>query len=294
MLLESHRVVREISFHLPRQSRLAVPTREYREESLKMGSRISSGASRSRQGTRTKSKNIPDPAMLTDAEKLQKALLNSISHNLRTPLASIIGALSTLQQDQGVGRIDESTRRELIDTAQAEAERLNRLVGNLLDISRLDAGAVRVRNDPCDVQDVIGAALEQLAGTVRNRSIQVSVPSDLPFIRMDFVLIVQVLVNLLDNAQKYSRSEAPIAVDARLSNDLLEISVSDEGDGIPEQELTNVFEKFNRAGRTSETGGIGLGLSICKGLVEAHHGRIWAQRRNPNGAIVTFALPFHE
>jgi two-component system sensor histidine kinase KdpD len=235
-----------------------------------------------------------EATMPADVEKLQKALLNSISHNLRTPLASIIGALSTLQQDHGATRMDDATRRELIDTAQAEAERLNRLVGNLLDISRLDSGAVRVRNDPCDVQDVIGAALEQLAGTVRNRSIRVSIPSDLPFIRMDFVLIVQVLVNLLDNAQKYSRSELPIEVEVRLASDVLEISVSDEGDGIPEQELTNVFEKFNRAGRTSETGGIGLGLSICKGLVEAHHGRIWAQRRNPNGTIVTFALPFYE
>ncbi|MFL6353477.1 MAG: sensor histidine kinase [Bryobacteraceae bacterium] len=260
-----------------------------------MGSRISSGASRTRQGVRRGSKrNAQNPATPAEAEKLQKALLNSISHNLRTPLASIIGALSTLQQDQESARIDDATRRELIDTAQAEAERLNRLVGNLLDISRLDSGAVRVRNDPCDVQDVIGAALEQLAGTVRNRSIQVSVPSELPFIRMDFVLIVQVLVNLLDNAQKYSRAAAPIEVEARLLNDVLEVSVSDRGDGIPEQELTNVFEKFNRAGRTSETGGIGLGLSICKGLVEAHRGRIWAQRRHPNGTIVTFALPGHE
>ncbi len=182
-------------------------------------------------------------------------------------------------------------RRELVDTAQAEAERLNRLLGNLLDMSRLDAGAVRVRMDLSDVQDVIGAALEQLGGTLRSRSIEVRVPPDLPFIRMDFVLIVQVLVNLLDNAQKYSRPETPISVEARLSPEALEISVSDSGDGIPEQELTNVFEKFNRAGRTSETGGIGLGLSICKGLVEAHHGRIWAQRRDPLGTVVTFALP---
>ncbi len=151
--------------------------------------------------------------------------MNSISHNLRTPLASIIGALSTLQQDRHASRLDEATRRELIDTAQAEAERLNRLVRNLLDISRLDAGAVRVRNDPCDVQDVIGAALEQLAGTVHNRSIHVSVPSDLPFVRMDFVLIVQVLVNLLDNAQKYSRPETPIEIQAQLSAEALEISV---------------------------------------------------------------------
>ncbi len=251
-----------------------------------MGSKISSAASRTRQSPET-------PRLPTETENLQKALLNSISHNLRTPLASIIGALSTLQQDRNAGRLDDATRRELIDTAQAEAQRLNRLVGNLLDISRLDAGAVRVRNDPCDVQDVIGAALEQLAGTVHDRSIHVGIPPDLPFIRMDFVLIVQVLVNLVDNAQKYSRPETPIRIQAQLAGEALQISVADDGDGIPEQELTNIFKKFNRAGRTSETGGIGLGLSICKGLVEAHQGSIWAQRRHPNGTIVTFALPIH-
>lgn len=270
-----------------------VPTSEYREESLKMGSKIGSRTSRTRQALRARSQQkTQNPAPPAETEKLQKALLNSISHNLRTPLASIIGTLSTLQEDQYARVIDEATKRELVDTARAEAERLNRLVGNLLDMSRLDAGAVRVRMDPCDVQDVIGAALEQLGGTLSSRLIDVSVPPDLPFIRMDFVLIAQVLVNLLENALKYSRPETPIRVEARLSKETLEISVLDNGDGIPEPELANAFEKFNRAGRTSETGGIGLGLSICKGLVEAHHGRIWAQRRNPHGTAVTFSLPF--
>jgi two-component system sensor histidine kinase KdpD len=259
-----------------------------------MGSKISSGTSRTRQGppggSPEQTQNATPPA---ESEKLQKALLNSISHNLRTPLASIIGALSTLQEDQHARGIDEATKRELVDTARAEAERLNRLLGNLLDMSRLDAGAVRVRMDPCDVQDVIGAALEQLGGTLRNRLIEVRVPPDLPFVRMDFVLIAQVLVNLLDNALKYSRPEAPIRVEAHLSEETLQICVSDNGDGIPEHEIPNAFEKFNRAGRTSETGGIGLGLSICKGLVEAHHGKIWAQRRDPHGTAVTFSLPLN-
>jgi two-component system, OmpR family, sensor histidine kinase KdpD len=259
-----------------------------------MGSKVSSRTSRTRQGPRAISEqqthhSVP-PA---ETEKLQKALLNSISHNLRTPLASIIGTLSTLQEDQHTHVMDEATKRELVDTARAEAERLNRLLGNLLDMSRLDAGAVRVRMDPCDVQDVIGAALEQLGGTLANRFIEVDVPPDMPFVRMDFVLIAQVLVNLLDNALKYSRPEAPIRVQARLVKEGLEVSVSDDGDGIPEHEIPNAFEKFNRAGRTSETGGIGLGLSICKGLVEAHHGRIWAQRRHPQGTTLTFSLPLN-
>ena len=229
--------------------------------------------------------------ILADADKLQKALLNSISHNVRTPLASIIGALSALQEDSHAPRMDEATRRELVDTAREEAGRLNRLLGNLLDMSRLDAGAVPVRMDLCDVQDLIGAALEQLGGAIRNRSIEVRAPADLPFVRMDFVLVVQVLVNLLDNAVKYSRPDSPIRIEARSCEDGLEISVSDDGDGISEHDLPHVFEKFNRGARSGETGGIGLGLSICKGLVEAHNGRIWAERRIPHGTAVTFTIP---
>ena len=230
-------------------------------------------------------------AVLANADKLQKALLNSISHNVRTPLASIIGALSTLQEDECAHTLDEWTRRELVDTARAEAERLNHLLTNLLDMSRLDAGVVPVRLDPCEVEDVIGAALEQLGAANRQRSIQVDTARDLPFIRMDFVLIVQVIVNLLDNALKYSPYPSPVTVRAQMSGKELEISVLDDGEGIPEQNLSSVFEKFNRGGRTGETGGIGLGLSICKGLVEAHNGKIWARRRDPHGTAVTFSIP---
>jgi two-component system, OmpR family, sensor histidine kinase KdpD len=230
-------------------------------------------------------------AALSRADKLQKALLNSISHNVRTPLASIIGALSTLQEDQGAHTLTEWTRRELVDTARAEAERLNHLLTNLLDMSRLDAGVLPVRLDPCDVEEVIGAALEQLGGTTRQRSIDLETARDLPFVQMDFVLMVQVLVNVLDNALKYSPENSRIAIRAQISGRELEISVLDEGKGIPEQNLGSVFEKFNRGDRTGETGGIGLGLSICKGLVEAHNGRIWVQRRTPHGTTVTFTIP---
>jgi len=230
-------------------------------------------------------------AALSHADKLQRALLNSISHNVRTPLASIIGALSALQENECAHTLNEWTRRELVDTARAEAERLNHLLTNLLDMSRLDAGVLPVRLDPCDVEDVIGAALEQLGGPTRQRSIQVDTTRDLPFVQMDFVLVVQVLVNLLDNALKYSPENSLVAIRAQVSGQELEISVLDDGEGIPERNLRSVFEKFNRGDRTGETGGIGLGLSICKGLVEAHNGRIWAQRRDPNGTTITFTIP---
>jgi two-component system, OmpR family, sensor histidine kinase KdpD len=230
-------------------------------------------------------------AALSHADKLQKALLNSISHNVRTPLASIIGALSTLQEDECAHTLNEWTRRELVDTARAEAERLNHLLTNLLDMSRLEAGVLPIRLDPCDVEDVIGAALEQLGGITRQRSIQVDTARDLPFVQMDFVLIVQVLVNLLDNALKYSPESHPVAIRAQMAGEELELSVLDDGEGIPEQNLSSVFEKFNRGNRTGETGGIGLGLSICKGLVEAHGGKIWARRLHPHGTAVTFTIP---
>lgn len=226
---------------------------------------------------------------LQTADRLQKALLSSISHNVRTPIASILGSLGTLRDD-GCG-IDEHTRRDLIDNAFTETERLNRLFGNLLDLNRLEAGALRVRSDVCDVQDVIGAAIEQLGTATLGRLLRVDAAPDLPFVRMDFVLIAQTLVNLLDNAFKYSGEDDSVVVEAVVQNNALKISVLDEGSGIPEHELANIFEKFNRAGRSGETGGLGLGLSISRGLVEAHHGTIWAERRNPRGAAVRFTIP---
>jgi two-component system sensor histidine kinase KdpD len=227
--------------------------------------------------------------VLAEAHKLQKALLNSIAHNVRTPLSSIIGSLSALQESELSS--DRPARQDLIDTAREEAERLNRLLGNLLDLSRLEAGALRIRKDPCDVQDVIGAALEQLGRAIQSRNVQVNIAPEQAFVPMDFVLIVQVLVNLLDNALKYSPADTSITVGARVHADKLEICVSDFGAGIAQDDLCHVFEKFHRGGRSGESGGVGLGLSICKGLIEAHHGKIWAERRQPRGTVVTFTLP---
>ncbi len=227
-----------------------------------------------------------------EAEQFQKTLLNSIAHNVRTPLASIIGVLSTLQEDHVA--LNPEVRRELIDTAREEADRLNRLLGNLLDLSRIESGAVQVRADPCDVQDVIGAALEQLGAKARERRVDVTIDPNLPLIRMDFVLIVQVLVNLLDNALKYSAPGTLVSIRALATDGQLQVRVEDEGEVIAEADLAHVFEKFNRAGRTGETGGIGLGLSICRGLVEAHRGEIWAELRNPQGVAVVFRLPLSQ
>ena len=227
--------------------------------------------------------------LLAATERLQSALLNSISHELRTPLVSITGVLSSLEDDEAP--LEPQIRRALIETAREEAERLNRLVSNLLNMTRIEAGAVRIAWELEDVQDVIGSALEQLKSRIQGRQIRVDVPSDLPFIPMDFVLIVQVLVNVIDNALKYSPPERPIDIRAWLMEEEVAVQVADRGIGIPPEDLDRVFDKFYRVQRPDNVTGTGLGLSISKGLVEAHGGRIWAENRSGGGAAFTLTLP---
>jgi two-component system sensor histidine kinase KdpD len=229
--------------------------------------------------------------VLQATEKLQTALLNSISHDLRTPLVSILGALSSLQEDDI--QLDETTRRSLIENAREEAERLNRFVGNLLDMTRIEAGALKVAREPCDPQDVIGATLERLANRLRSRTVTVDIPPDLPLVPMDFVLMAQALVNVLDNALKYSPPDTPVEVRVWIDGPETYIQVADCGAGIPPEDMERVFDKFYRVQRPGQVSGTGLGLSICKGIVEAHAGRIWAQRRPGGGTLITIALPLH-
>ncbi len=221
------------------------------------------------------------------AEQLQSALLNSISHDLRTPLVSITGALTSLEEEET--GLDGATQRSLVAMAREEAERLNRLVGNLLDMTRIAAGALRTAEEPCDVQEVIGAACERLGARLADRPVTLDAPSLLA--PMDFVLMVQVLVNLLDNALKYSPPDSPIEVTARGTEGALEIAVADRGVGAPPEDLERIFDKFYRVQRPAGASGTGLGLAICQGIVEAHRGRIWAQNRPGGGLIVTVALP---
>ena len=227
--------------------------------------------------------------ILEITDKLQSALLNSISHDLRTPLVSITGALSSLAEDSI--HLNEATRRSLIETARGEADRLNRLVGNLLDMTRLEAGAVKVKAEPCDVQDVIGSALGQLDTRKETHPIMVNVPPDLPFVAMDFVLISRVLVNVIDNAIKYSPAGAPIEIEAHPASGYMEIEVADRGIGIPNEDLSRIFDKFYRVQRPDNITGTGLGLSISKGIIEAHGGFIAAENRSGGGTIMTIALP---
>ena len=227
--------------------------------------------------------------LLQETDKLQKALLNSISHDLRTPLASVTGTLNSLLEDAPL--LDVSTQRELLETARDEAKRLDRLVRNLLDMSRLESDAVRVRTELCDVQDVVGTALVQLGEAAKQRRVAVLASPQLPLVPMDAVLIVQVIVNLLENALKYSETDSPIEVEARVERDRLHLSVRDRGQGIPDEDLERVFDKFYRCVAPGVARGAGLGLAICKGFIEAHGGKIRVERRPHGGTEATFTLP---
>ena len=234
--------------------------------------------------------------LLQEAEKLQTALLNSISHDLRTPLASITGVFSSLHEAEVDGVevvMDHATRLELIDTGWEESERLNRLVGNLLDMTRLEAGAIRLNLEEGDIEDVIGAALARLRTRLRDHTIHTIIPSGHPLASMDFVLIEQVLVNLLDNAAKYSPLGSEIEIGVEASGQDLSVWVADHGRGVPTEDLARIFEKFYRVQRPDTISGTGLGLSICKGILEAHNGTVRAESRPEGGTRILFSIPLH-
>ncbi|HEY5983443.1 MAG TPA: ATP-binding protein, partial [Anaerolineales bacterium] len=202
------------------------------------------------------------------------------------------GALSALAAEDG--HLDPTARHSLIQTAHEEAERLNRLVGNLLDMTRLEGGALQVRREACDAEDLIGTSIGQMDERLRGRNVKVDVPEDTPMVSADFVLMVHVLNNVLDNALKYSPGASPLDVEARKQDGEVWISVLDRGIGIPSDDLEKVFDKFYRVHRPESITGTGLGLAICKGIVEAHGGRIWAEPREIKGTRITIALPVAE
>lgn len=230
--------------------------------------------------------------LLQATEKLQTALLNSISHDLRTPLVSITGALTSL--DEQSDTLNDEYRHSLLATAREEADRLNRLVGNLLSMRVIESGAIKLHREPGDIQDVIGTALEQLGKRIANRKVQVDVPVDSPLVPMDFTLMVQVLVNVLENAVKYSPEYCSIEVSAELEDGKARIKIADRGEGIPPEDLTRILDKFYRVQRPESVSGTGLGLSISKGIIEAHGGQIYARMRNGGGMLIFIELPLGE
>jgi two-component system sensor histidine kinase KdpD len=189
--------------------------------------------------------------------------------------------------------LDDTTRKELLETAFEECDRLNRLVINLLDMTRMEAGALRISRKPCELRDVLGASLEQLKEKIGPRNIRIDIPRDFPEISMDFLFMMKVFFNLLDNAFKYSPVDIPIDIKATAFKDKVRIEVKDQGIGIPQGDLKRIFEKFYRVERPHKISGTGLGLSICKGIIEAHGGEITAQNNPDKGATFTITIPLH-
>jgi two-component system sensor histidine kinase KdpD len=221
-----------------------------------------------------------------ETEQMRSSLLSSVSHDLRTPLAVMTGAASTLLEDA----IDPSTRRELTESILQEVQRLNRLVRNLLDMTRLEAGALRVKKEWQPLEEVVGAALNRLEDALAGRRVITELPRDLPQVPLDAVLIELVLVNLLENALKYTPASSPLEIRAEAQTGAVEVTVADRGPGIPPGEQQRIFDKFYRVGG-SPVGGAGLGLAICRGIVMAHGGRLFVASRDGGGAEFKFQLP---
>jgi K+-sensing histidine kinase KdpD len=220
-------------------------------------------------------------------EKLQTAFLDSISHDLRTPLSSIIGVLSSLREEFNM---DDTTRKNLIQVAHQEANRLNNSITNLLDISKIEAGVISISRQLSDIHDIISMALDELGERTKSQNIKVSIAPDLHLIFVDFNLILRVIFNLIDNALKYSSNDFPIEINAKSLTQAVEIEVADRGVGIPPEDLPYVFYRFYR-GHKVNVSGTGLGLSICKGIIEAHGGTITAGNRPGGGTIMKLTLP---
>lgn len=208
-------------------------------------------------------------------EELYAALLSSISHDFRTPLASIAGAAETLAMPQGM--LNEGARQELVGLIREEAERLNRFVANLLDMTKLEAGNLVLGLEAVDYADVVGTALMRMRRGTKSHTVEVDLPADLPMIRADFVLFEHVVSNLIENAMKYSDEGTTIRIEGERRGGRALLRIVDEGVGIPPEDLENIFEKFYRVSQADTvSAGTGLGLSICRGIVAAHGGNIRA------------------
>ncbi|HET6610049.1 MAG TPA: sensor histidine kinase KdpD [Rhodopila sp.] len=230
-----------------------------------------------------------------ETDRLRSALLTSISHDLRTPLASILGSATSLRSQRDM--LDEPTQEALLGTIIDEADRLNRFIGNLLDMTRLESGALKPNTTLAELSDVVGAALQRASKILTHHRVALTLPPDLPLLSLDMVLFEQVLFNLLDNAAKHAPAGSEIRVSAQNSGERVPrevtVRISDEGPGIPAGETDKIFEKFYRGGGPDRRrAGTGLGLAICRGFVEAMGGTITAANRaDRSGAVFTITLP---
>jgi two-component system sensor histidine kinase KdpD len=226
-----------------------------------------------------------------ESDRLRSALLTSISHDLKTPLASVLGAASTMRDLSS--NLSDTEKRDLLATVIDESERLNRFIANLLDMTRLESGAVVPNTALHDVGEIVGSALRRAGKILARHKVSLQLDADLPMLKLDAVLFEQVIFNLLDNAAKYSPADTTIAIRSFRDRDSVSLQIADEGDGIPPEELESVFDKFYRAQKGDHVRpGTGLGLAISRGFIEAMAGRITAANRTDrSGAVITVRLP---
>jgi two-component system sensor histidine kinase KdpD len=249
----------------------------------------------------TLARDLAMARLQAETDRLRSALLTSISHDLRTPLASILGSATSLTSHDVA--LDGPTAQTLLGTIVEEAYRLNRFIGNLLDMTRLESGALKPRGSLIELSDVFGAALSRAARILERHQVDLDVAADLPMLKLDVVLFEQVLFNLLDNAAKYAQAGSRIQIKAYREGGQVIVQVIDEGPGIPPQDVERIFDKFYRAGANQLDGelsgcgdhqraGTGLGLAICRGFIEAMNGTIVAgNRTDRRGAVLTITLP---
>ena len=230
--------------------------------------------------------------MEVESERLRTALLSSLSHDLRTPLGSIEGAASSLLE--GSGKLSAETRRDMAETILEESRRMTRLIANLLDMVRVETGALAVHKEWQPLEEALGVALLRLEDRLADHPVETRLPPALPLVPIDELLIEQVFINLLENAARHTPAGTPIVITAWPGEQAVTVEVADEGAGVPPGEEETIFRKFHRsttADRTAPAGGSGLGLTICRGIVSAHGGRIWLERNGAKGAAFRFTLP---
>ena len=221
-----------------------------------------------------------------ETESLRNTLLSSISHDLRTPLSAITGAATTLLQENII--IDEVSRIDLLQTIQEEAEHLNRIIRNVLDMTRLESGVIKVNKEWQSLEEIVGVVLNRLGERLNDHPVTLRIPGNLPLIPFDSLLLEQVFMNLFDNAIKYSPKGTPLELSASESFYTVTVELADRGPGLPPGEEEHIFEKFVRGRATG--GGVGLGLAICRSIIDAHGGKIWAENREGGGAAFRFTL----
>lgn len=234
-------------------------------------------------------KRALEDQVVVETERLRSSLLGSMTHDFQTPLAAIMGSASSLMDLQG--RLDAMQAQEMLANIYDEAGRLSRLINNLLDIAMLQAGSLKLHKELQPLEEVVGAALNRLEKRLADRPITTSLPADLPMVPLDAALAEHIFINLLENSLKYTPPGSPLAIAAVQKGDAIEVEVADLGPGFPPEDLEKIFEMYYRGTEDIGQKGYGLGLAICRAIVQAHGGRIWAANRTEGGAAIRFTFP---